>query len=541
MGEVYVARKTGAGDFEKFVALKLLLAELATSPDAVSRFYDEARLSARLHHPNIVEVFDVGEAEGRPFLAMQLVDGVSLAQLLRSLSDQGVRVPLPVVRAIGLGICEALGYAHALCDSKGRPLKLVHRDVTPSNILLSTSGAVQLTDFGIARVGEAGTRSGVIKGKAAYIAPEQLSHASRLDGRADLYAAAVTLYEVIAGVNPFRGETQEETLRAVLEGRARPLRELRPDVTPGLEQALHRAMARTPGERFSDAASFRDALLDGPVSSAPELAEFLRRVRVPTRDEAQLDPSGAALQELRVTRRFAGGASVSAPRPRLERWVVVAGASLVAVIVVSLAAGVWGRRAREEARRGPLPSERVRVAGAPESAERAVGSAAVTLGRGAAGDGGPVAAAEGGAGGGGPVAAAEGGAGGGGPVAAAEGGAGGGGPVAAAEGGAGGGGPVAAARGAVGGAGAVRVRAASLSPPPHQKAAAIGYLTADAVPWADVFVDGKHVATTPVARLPVAAGVRTVSFRAPGGTAAVRKVTVVEGRESNVRVEFPAQ
>jgi serine/threonine protein kinase len=219
MGEVFVGRLGGAGDFEKMVAVKLLQPHLVDSPDLVARFYAEARLSARMQHPNIVEVFDVGEADGRPFLAMQFVDGVSLSTALRRLHHLGKRMPLPLVRLIAVSLCEALSYAHSLTDARGARLQVVHRDVTPSNIMISKTGAVLLTDFGIARVqGGALTEPGVVRGKVAYLAPEQVLHNAPVDGRADQYSAALTLFELLCGSNPLRAGSSDATLSMVIRG-----------------------------------------------------------------------------------------------------------------------------------------------------------------------------------------------------------------------------------------------------------------------------------------------------------------------------------
>lgn len=278
MGEVFVARLMGAGDFEKRVALKLMQPHLVASEDLVSRFYAEARLAARMHHPNIVEIFDVGDADGRPFIAMQLVDGVSAAKLVRRLRHLGQRIPLPLARLVAVGLCEALTYAHTLTDGQGHSLKVVHRDVTPSNILLSRAGAVLLTDFGIARVhdGHDLTEPGVLRGKVAYLAPEQVLHSAPVDARTDLYSAALTLYELVGGDNPLRGATPQETLQLVPQGLP-PLATLRPDVTPGLAAAMARALKPAPDDRFPTVRAFREAVIDGPVATAPELATYIQQ------------------------------------------------------------------------------------------------------------------------------------------------------------------------------------------------------------------------------------------------------------------------
>jgi eukaryotic-like serine/threonine-protein kinase len=483
MGEVFVAKRTGTGDFEKHVALKLLLPHLTASEDAVRRFYDEARLAARMRHPNIVEIFDVGEAEGRPFLAMQLVEGVSLSQHLRHLAQQKLTVPLPIVRAVALGVCEALAYAHALTDGKGRPLKLVHRDVTPSNILLAFTGAVQLTDFGIARVGEAGTRSGALQGKAAYIAPEQLTHEVELDARADLYSAAVTLYELLTGSSPFRRSTQDESFKAVIDGRAPPVRSLRPDVTPGLEAALQKAMARSPTERFADAVSFRKALLDGPVASAPELADHVRLVSAPfaTRAHHQEEASqhtGTRSQVLRVTHSVSGDAPPRTSRPQRPRWPLAVGGLLALITVVSLGVGL-----RSQPSLPAVPAE----VEAPEVRSP------------------PVA----------PPPTPE--------LTPPE-------PPAIAQEPAG---PTTPPR--------PRPRPPPIAPRPPTPAMRIGYLAADAVPWADVLVDGAPVDRTPFSKYPLPVGKHAVTFRAPDGRTEVRTVAISEGATSSVRVEFRAR
>ncbi|MCU0701652.1 MAG: protein kinase [Myxococcaceae bacterium] len=525
MGEVFVARRTGTGDFEKHVALKLLLPHLTASPDAVRRFYDEARLAARMRHPNIVEIFDVGEAEGRPFLAMQLVEGVSLSQHLRHLAEQKLSVPLPIVRAVALSVCEALGYAHTLTDARGQPLKLVHRDVTPSNILLSFNGSVQLTDFGIARIGDDGTRSGALQGKAAYIAPEQLTHEAELDARADLYSAAVTLYELLTGISPFRRQSQDETFQAVIAGRARPVRAVRPDVTPGLEAALARAMARSPAERFPDAVSFRKALLDGPVASAPELAEHVRLVAAPfaqrPHDEDGSQHGGTRSQVLRVTHSVSADPpqrpDVTERTPRVSRAFVAAMALLLVTVVavgvgrVRDAAPADGTgagapttprpeltaallRGDEPSGAGPRPAEIAPTAQPPQ----AIGSSSPHAEPTREGSAGQEQA----------------------PLTV---------PGLDLRG------------GASTDRRATRPARGKLPPPTAAQPVRIGYLAADAVPWADVLVDGAPVDRTPFSRYPLPVGRHAVTFRAPDGRIEVRTVAISEGATSSVRVEFAAR
>jgi serine/threonine-protein kinase len=504
MGEVFVARKTGTGDFEKHVALKLLLPHLTSSAESVKRFYDEARLAARMRHPNIVEIFDVGEAEGRPFIAMQLIEGVSLAQHLANLTGQGLAAPLPIVRAIALGVCEALAYAHTLKDPFGTPLKLVHRDVTPSNILLSFTGAIQLTDFGIARIGDTGTRSGHLQGKAAYVAPEQIALDSRLDARADLYSAAVSLYELLTGRNPFRRTTQDETLTAILEGSPPALRAFRPDASAAMEAALRKAMSRQPRDRFDDAVSFRKAFIDGPVASAPEIADHVRAVSGRTAMRPVDEPSfQTKSQVLRVTHNALGRFPSSPrlaqpPRPTRTLWLMAVATVLATLAGSGLTLGLWRRATPPSAptQKGvtqpteTVPESSAPVLHPPESFQEppgVTGTPSRTVPE-----------------------------------------------------------PASLVR---------RLPELNLQPPtrardevkPKAKPAAsrpqpaplrIGYLAADAVPWADVLVDGVAVDRTPFSRYPLKAGRHEVTFRAPDGRSEVRTVTVVEGEVSSIRVDF---
>ncbi|MBL8940995.1 MAG: serine/threonine protein kinase [Archangium sp.] len=473
MGEVFVARKMGTADFEKRVALKLLLPHLTASSESVKRFYAEARLAARMHHPNIVEIFDVGEAEGRPFIAMQLIEGVSLAQYLQLAKEQRLTMPLPIARAIAMAICEALAYAHELKDPSGRPLKLVHRDVTPSNVLLSFNGAIQLTDFGIARVGDAGTRTGSVQGKAAYVAPEQLTQEVPVDARADLYSAAVTLYELVTFDHPFRRKSQDETFAAILLGKPAPVRQHRPDVSPQMEAALQRAMARKAEHRFADATSFRKAFIDGPVASAPDLAEHLRLLVLPRAGapEELSSPVGTKSQVLRVTHSISVDVTPTPQRPLWPMWLA---AGLAVVVAAGLSLG---------ALRQPLHTPTVE----PVLNEPVIAPPP------------PLAVVE-------PAAPVE-------PATAAE-------PARRPE----------------------RPPPARPRPaPPAHSGLQIGYLAADAVPWADVVVDGTRVDRTPFSKYPLPAGKHEVLFTAPDGRSQVKSITIAEGAVTSLRVDFSSK
>ncbi len=286
MGEVYLARWR-EGAIDKEVALKLLLPDLATAADPLERFMREARLAARMHHPNIVEVFDAGELHGRPFIAMQLVDGITLEQLLESIADP---LPLPIVRLIATGLLEALDYAHTLSDERGELLRVVHRDVTPGNVLISRAGTVLLTDFGIAREGNVvRTAPGVLRGKPAFLSPEQLRQ-HPVDLRTDLFSAALCLYEAATLAHPFRRATPDETLAAIERDPAADPRVHRASLTEPMATALLRALEKDPRARFGSARAFRHAFIDGPVATSPELAAL---VSPHCRSVTQRSPAGA--------------------------------------------------------------------------------------------------------------------------------------------------------------------------------------------------------------------------------------------------------
>ncbi|MBN1206079.1 MAG: serine/threonine protein kinase [Myxococcaceae bacterium] len=273
MGEVFVAVERGEGGSEKPLAMKLLLRHLSDEPQVVKMFLDEARLCARMSHPNIVQILDLGREEGRYFLAMELVRGVSLVHLVRVLAEQRRTLSAPMMLHVARRLLDALHYAHTLKGADGKRLGLIHRDVTPHNILVSMTGEVKLTDFGIAKVQAAvgQTRPGVVRGKIDYLAPEQLRF-ERLDSRVDLFTAGLTLVFMATGRSPFARNSTQETLKAVQNEPLPLLEVLRPDLPRPLLEAITRATEKDPSRRFPSARAFREAL---PPPSAEERAEVL--------------------------------------------------------------------------------------------------------------------------------------------------------------------------------------------------------------------------------------------------------------------------
>ncbi len=269
MSEVWLARAKGARGFQQLFAVKALLPVHASNPELVTMFLDEARIASKIRHPNVVGILDLGEQDGVLFLAMEWVEGETVAGLLR----RGP-VPLPIATRIVLDVCRAAHAAHELRDEDGRPYGLVHRDISPQNILLSPGGAIKLTDFGVLKASFgreiAETLPGRVKGKAAYMAPEQILDSSKLDRRGDVFALGVVLYRLALGEHPFRGRNDVETMTNVVRA-ALPAElpiERDPALVP-LAQILRKALSKKPDGRYASAAEMAEALEALGPAAAP--------------------------------------------------------------------------------------------------------------------------------------------------------------------------------------------------------------------------------------------------------------------------------
>jgi serine/threonine protein kinase len=252
MAEVWKARIMGPAGFQRTMVVKRILPHLVEDPHFVQMFVAEARLSARLNHANIVHVFELGDVEGEYFLAMEYVRGRDLVNVMRAQLMKGVPPP-------GLGafvvrdVCRALGYAHSLTDDYGAPLRLIHRDVSPSNVMLAFDGAVKLLDFGIAKAlaeaSENKTQTGTLKGKFGYMSPEQVE-GKEVDHRSDLFAAGIVLHESLTGRRLFKGAHDLQTISLVREAKIEPPSHVNPDVPPELDRICLKALARLPEDRY---------------------------------------------------------------------------------------------------------------------------------------------------------------------------------------------------------------------------------------------------------------------------------------------------
>ncbi|PTL75681.1 serine/threonine-protein kinase [Vitiosangium sp. GDMCC 1.1324] len=262
MAEVFLAKTAGPMGFEKLLVVKRILPHLAEDSQFVEMFLSEAKLVARLDHPNIVQIFDFGMEADAYFIAMEYVEGPNLRSLFKRALQQGRPIPLELVVRIVCLACEGLAYAHELVDPRtGEPLGVVHRDISTDNLLVSRAGNVKVMDFGIAKAANGGphTRSGVLKGKLSYMAPEYLK-GQPASARSDLYALGVVLYELVAGRKPFEGESDVQVMRAVLDEPLVGVRELRPETPETLARIIDKALARDPAERYASCRELQSAL-----------------------------------------------------------------------------------------------------------------------------------------------------------------------------------------------------------------------------------------------------------------------------------------
>ncbi len=252
MGEVHLARQRGPSGFEKYVVIKTLLPHLVEERDFVNQFFDEARIAAMLSHPNIVQIFDLGEVSGRHYIAMEHVHGVTLRQLASAAEHAGVTVPMGVRCRIAADAGAALDYAHGACNAQGRPLGLVHRDVSPQNVMVSFSGVVKLVDFGVAKANDklSRTATGVVKGKLAYMSPEQAG-GEPLDRRSDVFALGIVLHELLTGRRLFRRENDQATMLAVRRDPILPPSSIDASVPRALDAIVLKALERDRERRYS--------------------------------------------------------------------------------------------------------------------------------------------------------------------------------------------------------------------------------------------------------------------------------------------------
>jgi serine/threonine-protein kinase len=284
MATVFLGRIQGAGGFQRFVAIKRLHPHLASEQEFVEMFLDEARLAASIHHPNVVPILEVGTADKGYYLVMEYIEGDTMARLLARATTAREKIPVPIVMRIVLDTLAGLHAAHELKDDQDRTLNLVHRDVSPQNILVGINGTARITDFGVARAATrlSSTRSGQLKGKLAYMAPEQ-ARGGVIDRRADLFSVGTVLWESLADKRLFKGEGEAETLNRVLFEPIPGLRSVAPSIPIAIDAVTMKSLEREPDKRYATALDFAEdlerAARSGQIlASVREVAEYVQKV-----------------------------------------------------------------------------------------------------------------------------------------------------------------------------------------------------------------------------------------------------------------------
>ncbi len=284
MAQIYLARQQGMEGFEKFLVVKRILPHLAENDDFIKMFLDEARIAARLNHPNIVQIFNLGAQDDSYFIAMEFIHGEDVRRVWKRADLKAKPIPVPLVARIIMDACGGLDYAHKKVDSQGKPLNIVHRDISPQNILVTFEGGVKVVDFGIAKAADQATvtKSGVLKGKYSYMSPEQAS-GQKIDRRSDIFALGVVLYELTTGTRLFKRANDIQTLNAVTECEVLPPSEVNPALPKDFDPIVMKALAKRPEDRYQEAILFQAALENWVLqnkfpSSSVQLAGFMQDI-----------------------------------------------------------------------------------------------------------------------------------------------------------------------------------------------------------------------------------------------------------------------
>ncbi|MDP3234538.1 MAG: serine/threonine-protein kinase [Myxococcales bacterium] len=284
MAQIYLARQLGVQGFEKLLVVKRILPHLAENEDFITMFLDEARIAARLNHPNVVQIFDLGQQDDTFYIAMEYIHGEDVRKVWKQAERQGTAIPIPLICRIIIESCSGLDYAHKKADPGGRPLNIVHRDISPQNILVSFEGGVKVVDFGIAKAADQATvtKSGVLKGKYSYMSPEQ-AQGKQVDARTDVFALGVVLYELLTGARLFKRANDIQTLNAVTECKIEPPSNVDARLPKDLDAIVMRALAKNRDDRYADAREMQQALEDWVLknklpSGSVHLAAFMQDI-----------------------------------------------------------------------------------------------------------------------------------------------------------------------------------------------------------------------------------------------------------------------
>ncbi|MCB9639672.1 MAG: protein kinase [Myxococcales bacterium] len=253
MAEIHLAEQSGPGGFKKQLVIKRILPHLLGDEKFLQMFQDEARVAAVMNHPNIVQIFELGQHEENYFIAMEYVNGFNLRSVIQICSENGLWLAPEYIAKLASQICEGLEYAHSFCDADGHHLNLIHRDVSPQNIILSMQGVIKIVDFGIAKAQSTQeTQAGTIKGKLAYMSPEQVKGLT-LDRRSDIFSLGIVMYELATYNRPFHGKSDIDMLRAILNSAPVPVQQYRPDFPEEFYNIINRALTKNRDERYQSA------------------------------------------------------------------------------------------------------------------------------------------------------------------------------------------------------------------------------------------------------------------------------------------------
>lgn len=298
MAEIYRgSQRSGVAGFEKPVAIKKILPNLAENEEFITMLIDEARISVKLNHANIAQVYDLGRVDDAFYIAMEFISGVDLAHIIKKLSKDGYLIPLDHAVFATKELCAGLYYAHSKKDENGEPLRIVHRDISPHNVLVSHSGNVKIIDFGVAKasVKLGQTRMGVIKGKLLYMAPEQ-AMARPIDARADIFSAGLCLYRMLTGHLPFEADNEFQIYNNVLTKQIEPPRSRNPEIPEDLDAIVMKALARDVNQRYPDAWAVHEDLEQvlrriNPGYTQNNLARFMGQYFTPNRPKPAQKPT----------------------------------------------------------------------------------------------------------------------------------------------------------------------------------------------------------------------------------------------------------
>jgi len=367
MAEVFLGRIEGPNNFQKQVVIKRILPHLREDQRFVDMFVDEARLAARFNHPKLVQIYELAKVENQFCVAMEYIEGKDVASIMAQSEQRSIKVPMGIAAYVAAGVAEGLHYAHELTNESGEPLNVVHRDVSPANIIVTKHGGVKLFDFGIAKHDDRSskTKANTLKGKLSYMSPEQIRRRN-VDRRSDIFSLGIVLYELVTGERCLTGNSFMELLDVVGNAKYRDPKEIRPDLPPSFEYVLQRMLAADPDDRFQTAAEVQSALervMDdvGSVaaSDVPPFTDNLfadqfeeENVPVPMMDDDSIVVTGALsdptvvvdpkayqkilAQRIADQRRHTKGGSGSRRRKRGEQHSIRAIATTVATIAERL-------------------------------------------------------------------------------------------------------------------------------------------------------------------------------------------------------------